>query len=178
MWAFKSFLYTNPSFLSISAGFAPRQCCQYSHKDTSSWLLCLSQFCLCPLGVRLLSAQSPVPGISRRTREYEKAKAGVAFLGCSLACRSYPEKANWVLWGPLGHQMGTLLVLSQFYQLGFLQSHCSSLGCKVSVHRQQLLPQICWVLQHVCVLGHIAFLRSALPIATAPHTAPVSLWGH
>lgn len=72
VWAFKNFLYTNPSFLSISAGFAGGQCCQHSRKDASSWLLCLSQFCLCPLGVRLLSAQSPVPGISRRAREYEK----------------------------------------------------------------------------------------------------------
>lgn len=133
--------------------------------------LCLSQFCLCPLGVRLLSAQSPVPGISRRTRE---ARAGVAFLGCSLASGFYPERANWLLWS---HQTGILgWFCPRFYQLGLLQSHCSSLGCRMRIHRQQLLPQTCRVLQHVCVLGRlIAFLRSDLPIATASDSALVSV---
>lgn len=98
VWAFKSFLYTNPSFLSISAGFARRL--SVFPQGHSQLPLCLSQFCLCPLGVRLLSAQSPVPGISRRTRE---ARAGVAFLGCSLASGFYPERANWLLWS---HQTG------------------------------------------------------------------------
>lgn len=69
--------------------FCPAPCalpCLYSHEDISSWIPLFSQFCLCPLGVRLLSAESfpPSEASKRGENEYEKPEAGVACLGCHL----------------------------------------------------------------------------------------------
>jgi len=112
MWALKSFLYASLPFLSSWVSFALRPRCLCSHEDISSRSLFLSQFCWCPLGVRLLSwAQSPPASSTSQRREASMRSQEPARLvwgaRCTLAHGSCPERADWVVWCSLGHRMGT-----------------------------------------------------------------------
>lgn len=152
MWAFKSFLYTNRSFVPISAGFAVGNAVGIPARTLPAAPVLVTVL-LVPIRCQTLIGLSPVPGISRRTREYQKPELVWLFWD-ALSPVGPTQKGQTGCSGAPNRD--SVVVLSQVLPAGIPPEHCSSLGCRMSIHRQQLLPQTCRVLQHVCVSGHLS----------------------